>query len=333
MLTRSSSQNGRTGGERSPWRGTEGTARVEAGGPSSGAPHTERTAHAFHTGDEDPPDRHGGRGGGRGRLRPRDDGDDGRSGRGGDGLDPRHHAQPREEALGLAKAIEQANATTGPEIILLQEVCGDMLQTLRAPGWTVQFHQRRANKCVGTDTALGEAVVWTGAGGQPFKAVELLAKDDQKYGMACLDVKYSNRNVRACSTHLVASRRDETVFRSQLTAKIRVVTNRWIADKRTVVLGGDFNTRPTFREMDAIYGVGKNANGKFREMAQSAGKSGSTARDGLWTSGRKTDTNDTRRKIDYVFVSMNAAAATGGSQNVQATPSDHRMLYGRMPLR
>lgn len=241
-----------------------------------------------------------------------------------------HNLEKKPAAL--AKVADLKNETFGPELILLQEVCGDMLPAVEALGGVMAFHARRSDKCDGADKRLGEAVVWTGTGAKALDPVTLLTKGDQSYGMACLDVAFSGERIRACSTHLVAGRTKEATFRGKLTAKIRRVTSPWIEQKRTVIVGGDFNTSPTFDAMDAIYGVGPSAKGSFREIAQTAG-TGSTKRAGHWTSGKKTDERDTRRKIDYVFVSKNGSRTSGGSQKTATSPSNHRILYGVLPLR
>lgn len=240
-----------------------------------------------------------------------------------------HNLEKKDSAL--TKVIALANDTSGPEVVLLQEVCASMLPTIRTLGFTT-FHSRRSNKCTGEDPRLGEATVWTGSGASEVGPVELLAKDSHSYGMACLDLGHAGERIRACSTHLVAGRTAEAPFRGRLTAKIRDVTSRWINQERTVIVGGDFNSSPTFAAMDAMYGVGPSAKGRFREIAQTAG-SGMTARDGLWTSGRKTETRDTRRKIDYVFVSKPGSRSNGGSERAVGSPSNHRILYGLLPLR
>ncbi|WP_392543073.1 endonuclease/exonuclease/phosphatase family protein [Oryzobacter telluris] len=240
-----------------------------------------------------------------------------------------HNLEKKPEAL--EKVIALAAATTAPEVVLLQEVCADMLPRIRQLGFTT-FHARRSTKCAGADPRLGEATVWTGSGASEFGPVELLKKDDQSYGMACLDLRHAGSRIRACSTHLIAGRTKQAPFRERLTARIRTTTAGWISPQRTVIVGGDFNTNPTFRAMDALYGVGPSANGRFREIAQTAG-SGHTRRDGAWTSGSATGAaGDTRRKIDYVFVSKVGSRPAGGSERTMSSPSNHRILYGLVPL-
>lgn len=240
-----------------------------------------------------------------------------------------HNLEKKPEAL--EKVITLAGATTAAEVVLLQEVCGDMLPRLRQLGFTT-FHERRSDKCTGTDRRLGEATVWTGSGATEFGPVALLKKGDHSYGMACLDLRHAGNQIRACSTHLIAGRTKEAPFRERLTAKIRTVTGGWISPQRTVIVGGDFNTNPTFTAMDAVYGVGSGAKGRFREIAQTAG-SGNTRRDGAWTSGSRTGASgDTRRKIDYIFVSKVGSRPAGGSERTMSSPSNHRILYGLVPL-
>ena len=241
-----------------------------------------------------------------------------------------HNLEKKTSALTKVLELADSDKVPGKELLLLQEVCGDMLPTLQALGAT-SFNPRRTGKCAGTDTRLGEAAVWTGSGATARAPQPLLSKDGHAYGLACVDLTQDGKAIRACSTHLVAGGRDEAPFREQLTRKIRSVTNDWISPQRTVIVGGDFNARPGFKAMDAMYGVGPGAAGKFREIAQTAG-SGTTAQNGLWTCGRKTEARDTRRKIDYIFVSKSGSRERGGSERVAGSPSNHRILFGALPL-
>ncbi|WP_377640582.1 endonuclease/exonuclease/phosphatase family protein [Oryzobacter terrae] len=241
-----------------------------------------------------------------------------------------HNLEKKTSALNKVLDLADSDTVPGKEILLLQEVCGDMLPALRKLGAT-SFNPRRTGKCSGEDTRLGEAAVWTGSGATALEPQPLLTKGEHAYGLACVDLKKDGRSIRACSTHLVAGGKDETEFRGRLTRKIRSVTNDWISPSRTVIVGGDFNARPGFEAMDAMYADGKGAQGKFREIAQTAG-AGNDAQSGRWTCGRLTDGRDTRRKIDYVFVSKSGSRDGGGSERTMASPSNHRILFGALPL-
>ncbi|MFC7489790.1 MULTISPECIES: hypothetical protein [unclassified Knoellia] len=73
-----------------------------------------------------------------------------------------HNVAKKPSALG--GAIRKANATQGPEFVLLQEVCSSMVKRLQDDlGYTTFRPRRTAAKC-GTNGSVGEATVWTGSG-------------------------------------------------------------------------------------------------------------------------------------------------------------------------
>ncbi len=225
----------------------------------------------------------------------------------------------------LEAVIAEANARPGPEVLILQEVCGSMIGRLQDVGYTTFRHRRNTDNC-GADQRIGEAVVWNGGGGwKGAVSVNLHAEpvDGHLYGLTCLDLAHDGRSIRACSTHLVAGGSANDAFRHDLTRAIKATVGPWIAGKDVVIVGGDFNSEPTTATMNAIYGVGSASAGQFRELAQMEG-GGSTARGGKATFWKK--------KIDYVFASVKGTRSSGGNQNVKESPSDHRMLFGAVPL-
>lgn len=215
----------------------------------------------------------------------------------------------------------------GPEFLLLQEVCRSKVGTLQALGYTTYRERRSASKC-GTDPSIGEAVVWTGRSAEVtgVVAVNLTAAPvgGHLYGLACLDVNHGGHTFRACSTHLVAGGSTNDAFRHDLTRAIKATTTPWMSQKDVVLVGGDFNATPGSATMNAMYGVGPASAGEFRELAQTAGD-GRTARTGKNTFYAK--------KIDYVFASKNGTRTSGGTEQVKDSPSDHRVLFGAVPLR
>jgi endonuclease/exonuclease/phosphatase family metal-dependent hydrolase len=233
-----------------------------------------------------------------------------------------HNLEKNGEAL--TRVVAKANETSGAEVLLLQEVCNNMLDRIANQG-PMQWHPRRNNdKCAGG--VIGEAVVYTGGGAVTRDVVELNTEPtdaNHKYGMACLIFTHAGRATRACSTHLAAGKEaDRDALRAETTSLIRGKAANWIANKDVVIIGGDFNSEPGSATMNAMYGVGSGAAGNFRELHQMA--TGQTFRGGpdtFWA-----------RKIDYIFASMKGTATEGGSQHVEGTPSDHEMLYGRVPL-
>lgn len=235
----------------------------------------------------------------------------------------------------LTAVINKKNATAGPEVILLQEVCGSMRSRVsEALGKEAAWHVRRVNHCA-DGSNIGEIAVWTGA-----DVIDMTTPDftrhpdqpsDQTYGAACVVFRYAGKKNKACSTHLAAGDTKGSV-RAASTAQLRTLADGWMADGTRVIVGGDFNAEPQSAEMDAMYGVGTGAAGRFREIHQMA--KGVTVRSGkptLW-----------QRKIDYVFGSMEQFRKNGGTEQTcnstvrnpatGCTPSNHRILWGLLPL-
>lgn len=232
----------------------------------------------------------------------------------------------KKEPSALEAVAQQAAATTGPEVLFVQEACASMFPRLQQLG-TVAFHVRRTNQSDCNDGRIGEAVVYTqpGAAATPFNDVNFdIPGQDQNYGMACLNFTHEGRVTLACSTHLAAGRgADRDALRLASTRTIRGWTDTWVTQTDLVVVGGDFNDDPTTQTLNPMYGVGANATGQYREIAQMAG-TGSTARSGkdtFWA-----------HKYDYVFATQADTRSQGGKEMVQDTSSDHRMLYGPVPL-
>lgn len=235
----------------------------------------------------------------------------------------------------LTAVIAKKRATGGPEVVLLQEVCGSMRSRIANDlGQKYAWHVRREGHCP-DGSNIGEIAVWTGG-----DVVDRTTPDftrhpdqpsDQTYGAACVVFRYAGKKNKACSTHLAAGDTKGAV-RAHGTAQLRSLAEGWKADGTRVIIGGDFNAEPKSAEMAAMYGVGDGAQGRFREIHQSAKPT--TVRTGkvtLW-----------QRKIDYVFGYMTAFHVKGGSEatcnstvrnpDTGCTPSNHRILWGTLPL-
>ena len=234
----------------------------------------------------------------------------------------------------LTAVIKKTNATGGPEVVLLQEVCGSMRPRIHdALGQQAAWHVRRDKHCAdGSD--IGEIAVWTGG-----DVIDRTTPDftrhpdqpsDQTYGAACVVFRYAGNKNKACSTHLAAGDGMGSV-RAASTAELRTLADGWMTDGTRVIVGGDFNAEPQSAEMAAVYGIGNGAAGKYREIHQMAKPT--TVRTGkvtLW-----------QRKIDYVFGSVGQFSDKGGTEQTcnstvrdanGCTPSNHRILWGVLPL-
>ncbi|QKE83810.1 endonuclease/exonuclease/phosphatase family protein [Arthrobacter sp. NEB 688] len=243
-----------------------------------------------------------------------------------------HNVAKKPEALQKVLALADSAKSPGPEVVFLQEVCQSMLKQLDGKG-PREFHIRRTNQGDCSDGVIGEVVMLNqrGAKGQG-NSVTLLEEPDkgQSYGLACLNFTYRKKSTRACSTHLPSGREaDRAALRLTMTRAIKDKARLWNA-QNPVLVGGDFNSLPTDREMAQMYALGTKARGDFVELNQTAG-TGNEARAGLFTIGRVKKNTD--RKYDYVFSWAAKTARQGGSVKTQFTPSNHRMMYGAFPLR
>ena len=242
-----------------------------------------------------------------------------------------HNIAKKPEALTKVIEVSKGDRMPGAEVVLLQEVCQSMLTRIEDKLGKAAFHVRRTNQGDCSDGVIGEAVVYTNKKASVTRdSVDFsLAGQDQTYGMACLNFTHNSRTTRACSTHLPAGKgTDRDALRLAATGVIRDKARAW-SFQNPVIVGGDFNSIPTARAMNRMYGVGPNHQGDFREISQTAG-GGNDDRAGLFTIGRLSKNTD--RKVDYVFAWKAKTRPSGGWVDTRFTPSNHRMLFGAIPV-
>jgi len=237
-----------------------------------------------------------------------------------------HNTQKKVGAVDAAFA--EARSTSGPEVILLQEVCAGMVDGIKKRMGHAVYRERKASNTNCGGAGIGEMAIWTGDGliGTSRHDLGTRQTGGHLYGLACVTFSHAGRATRACSTHLAAGGTDFDPIRQATAKQIQDKANTWIGEGKRVIVGGDFNSRPMDAAMNAMYGVGPASGGPFRELHQTRG-SANQDRGGLNTFYKK--------KIDYVFISKVDARTSGGSENVckKCTPSDHRMLWGSVPLK
>ena len=237
-----------------------------------------------------------------------------------------HNVQKKVGAVDAA--FKEARATSGPEVILLQEVCEGMVSGIKARIGHAVYRERKSPNTNCGGGGIGEMAIWTGGGllGTSKHDLGTRQTGGHLYGLACVAFSYANRPTRACSTHLAAGNTDFDPIRQATAKEIQAKANTWIGEGKRVVVGGDFNSRPSDAAMNAMYGVGPLSGGPFREIHQTRGPENQD-RGGLNTFYKK--------KIDYIFISKVDAQSSGGSEQVckACTPSDHRMLWGSLPLK
>ncbi|QKE85109.1 endonuclease/exonuclease/phosphatase family protein [Arthrobacter sp. NEB 688] len=220
-----------------------------------------------------------------------------------------HNVEKKWSAI--AAAVQLA-ADTSADGLTLQEVCKTDADRLISehPGWTVNWRESRAGAC-SDGKAVGVAAILRGQAGADGLWPALPADTGRTVELVC--VRYGATVKRfICSVHLAKG--DPTARKLQ-TAAIKQITNQWINNQGSVVVGGDFNATPYTDEMDSMYAL--NGNGRFTEADQAAGRGGDvTSADG--------------RKIDYVFFSQNRTSAVQAAGiTVTSTDSDHKLLLAK----
>lgn len=242
---------------------------------------------------------------------------------------------------GALDAVKARAAVKGDEVILLQEVCQDMVPAVKQLGAT-SFRKRIRNQNCGSSADgkhkwIGEAAVFTGSASTSTVKLGTYTdadKDKHRFGMACVTFKDAGVPVRACSTHLITGKDRASVRkRTELTTKIRRHVSSWerAAGNRVVVVAGDFNSTPGKGAMNPMYAKGAGAKGVLHEVHQLA--SGSAARRGHATMGASC-AKDKGAKIDYIFVSARHTRLAKGQATEKAakTASDHCMLWGTVKV-
>lgn len=199
-------------------------------------------------------------------------------------------------------AVRRAISRTGPDVVLLQEVCRRQFDRIvesrrewLLPGQAVHDHFVFFATSTRHGCAAGRPRLQTK--GLVVASPHLLSRvrrttlpdpapgGPRRYGILCADVQvassalmtYAPDAVRACSTHLRAgARRAEQAGGSRLaqTDAIRDLLRSPIVNDRTaVVLGGDFNSAPWRPPMSKLYrltrtGKLNNRTGLFYEADQ-----------------------------------------------------------------
>lgn len=247
-----------------------------------------------------------------------------------------HNLDKSEKAFNAA--IDRATER-GADAITLQEVCESWAKKLQDDhkGWTVVYDESKNGADADCDVpadSSGNVAIWTGGGnGKPVHepltkdgGEEITNEDGTKEtlhkrtpDLTC--VRFGTEPVKTvCSTHLVAF--DESNVRGKQTNDIRRITKAWIENGQSVVVGGDFNTKPKLEPMNHMYDL--KGDGWFNEADQLQGGQG---RNGV-------DTTEKRGKIDYVFFSQNRTPKTANGSLVvlHGQGSGHNALFASAPI-
>lgn len=231
-----------------------------------------------------------------------------------------------------------------PHGVMLQEMCRNQYERLRVrieaanSPWQMdgEFLPARSDvSTCGTTGEFGNAVFVTGT----IEEVDRVRFYHQGSGgetrnMICAKVNW-RRYVRVCSTHLINT--DEQcsggyTCRWLQANEVRTKTSGYIDNAVPVVVGGDFNARPSWDTLDHLYAgwiFGAPAAGRFKEVDQFYEEPQYACRCGevTWESRSSTD----RAKFDYIFVSGGDFDYPGGFAT-SSQYSDHHPLRGNAML-
>lgn len=225
------------------------------------------------------------------------------------------------------------------DVLLAEEVCETWAKEVESshPQWTVSFHRQRKTAkgktervCDGASKWKGVVAIHTGAGGADARQIPYYAEGaspdpDQDFGMACVKFTKGGTKVHACATHLQIYGDKDMAHRTHQTLRIKAITDRWIAEGDSVIVGGDFNARPDDAPMTNMYKP--KGDGEFVEAHQLT--TGQPAR-----TGRRTAKWG---KIDYIFYSANRTPLkSGGTISLVDTRPDeksHLMIKSTATLR
>lgn len=242
---------------------------------------------------------------------------------------------------GAAVALDEMTtqiAEFSPDVVMLEEVCASQRDAFqeRFPDWDVEY------------VPMVDAHSGCGPGPQgqllasrwPLSDVTitpLLDPDGVKqFNLLCADVALPTRHehdVRACVVHLRAFQDAAAIAaRERQARRIRdALHDRIEVQGQAVVVGGDFNARPWFPAMDAMYrlttGGATTGDGDFREAdetdtryfdAAEATCSATACRSGQPTIGVAS-------KYDYVFFSHHHATGRVSGLAGALGASDHHL--------
>jgi hypothetical protein len=247
-----------------------------------------------------------------------------------------HNIEKKMDAL--QNALKKATSS-GAEAITLQEVCPDQLQWLQAnygTRWSIASVQGKKPAITGCDLPGGlhdtptDVAIWlggTGGKGKPFR--DLGGPAAAPGQMVCLEFPHKKVDVHVCSVHLISADwtdsagtlHDGATIRERQTTGIKQETQGWINRGDFVIVGGDFNGKPSSPPLDKIYDNKLGGTGNFTEYNRTG-----AGRDGKDTAHADGDGQPFSRKIDYIFFSTNRAPLDGPAVDIEKDSSDHDML-------
>lgn len=227
-----------------------------------------------------------------------------------------------------------------PDVILLQEVCGDqftrMNRDLTPLGYTVHWRAvRNQSRCTAyggspmntNSSQLGDLVAVPTAYGPTiadydFDQVPGAPVGD---GQTCLLFSKQSRQVVACSTQLSGTEEQRRVEALRMNVD---QVKPWVSQGLGVIIGGDFNSEPLTVPMNNLFdsSVSSSSHGVLFEADMRAVANKPLRDSGRWTHDGRNPKAPVR-KIDYVFFSGNYFPRSTFTVNLDKKATSYHRFY------
>lgn len=230
---------------------------------------------------------------------------------------------------GIGPALGAAKDMGGVDAITFQELCYKHVASLKSAGYSVHWSQQRArtdNGCL-KGNAIASVHPMTN-----LVAPELLAAGGRSFKLLCADLRNTGvSGTTVCTTHFPLDYNKDaaptgTQNRNAYADKVKAIVEARIAEKRRVVLTGDFNDKPTSTPLNRFY-AHNGGNGRFYEGDQTRGCS-------LCRNMEVTTSNN--KKIDYFLASTPGVGKLKGMNKVvdrSRDKSGHFVIRGSVVFR
>lgn len=234
---------------------------------------------------------------------------------------------------GIGPALGAAKDMGGVDAITFQELCYKHVASLKSAGYSVHWSQQRARtKNGGCLKGNAIASVHPMTNLATVALVPDLAAKGRAFKLLCADLRNTGvSGTTVCTTHLPLDYNDGaaptgTQNRNAAADQIKAHVEARIAEKRRVVLTGDFNDKPTSSPLSRFY-AHNGGTGRFYEGDQTRGCS-------LCRNMEVTTSNN--KKIDYFLASTPGVGKLKGMNKVvdrSRDKSGHFVIRGSVIFR
>ncbi len=239
---------------------------------------------------------------------------------------------PTQRASAIVQSI---TSTSWPaNVVTLQELCRstfDMVVGALPPGWVGAFFSTFTTtdtRCQSADRTWGIAVLARSAViGPPSTTTLGVESSGERRTLLCADVTVTVP-MRTCTTHLTSSSQASAAAQARTAVD---VVNQWVAENRTVVVGGDFNLNVRqCSNSNVSGGLGRWYYGRFGAgFSRCYSGSGSMHEADRYRSGGDgVYDEDTvgSSKLDYVFANRQHVNNDYAGDATSSSVSDHDPL-------